>query len=262
MAKWIAIDDIRADGGTQTRAELRPDVIEEYAEAMRRGDEFPPIDVFLDRDGHHWLADGFHRFNAAASAELSQLKANVHKGELRDAIWFALSVNATNGLRRTNPDKRRCVTIALSDKEWQAKTDQALADHLGVTQQYVNRIRNELTTVVSSHNGQSTRRKKGKDGKSRPATYKPRATKTAAPPTNGKAVAVKPTPPPTDEAEHREPEPAHDEVAPNSQRKPEPNTIGALKERFDAFLEQLIDGQPAHVVAVLKDHILEVAGAL
>ena len=246
MAKWIAIDDIRADGGTQTRAELRPDVIEEYAEAMRRGDEFPPIDVFLDRDGHHWLADGFHRFNGAAAAEKPQIKANVHKGELRDAIWFALSANATNGLRRTPEDKRRCVTLALSDKEWQSKPDRELAEHLGVHQTYVNKLRNELNSKLSS-NGPPKR--KGKDGKSRPAKYKPRASKS----TPAKPSSEPPAPPAA---------PSKAEPPKPPQTKPEPNIIGDLKERFDAFLESLIDGQPAHIVAVLKDHILEVAGAL
>lgn len=241
MAKRIAIDEIRADGGTQTRAELRPDVIEDYAEAMRRGDEFPPIDVFLDKAGNYWLADGFHRFNGAASAELPDILATVHKGELRDAVWFALSANRANGLMRTKADKRRCVTLALSDKQWTAKPDRELAEHVGVSTDLVNSIRTEL-----SFNGSSAEppKRKGKDGKVRPAKYKPRR------------VTTKPLPiRPVDLA----PEADLDcSDAPAS----EPHVIGQLFERYDAFVESLITGQPPHVVALLKEHSAEVWSTL
>lgn len=168
--KWIPVDDIRADGGTQTRAELRPDTIDEYAEAMANDAEFPPVDVFWDGNGHYWLADGFHRYQAALKSEREKIQCRIHKGELRDAIWFALAANTTNGIRRTNVDKRRCVTIALSDKEWQEKPDQELADHIGVHQTFVLKVRNELMTIISS----TPERRVGRDGKKRPAKYKPR----------------------------------------------------------------------------------------
>lgn len=170
--KQLDIEKIRADGGTQTRAELRIDTIEEYAESMRTGAVFPPIDVFVDSKGNHWLADGFHRYQAGCRAEVSHLLATIHKGELRDAIWFALSANSKNGLQRTNLDKRRAVEMALADGAWKELNDDALAKHIGVHQTFVNRVRNELKTVVSS-TGEPVKRI-GKDGKRRPATNKKR----------------------------------------------------------------------------------------
>ena len=167
--KRISLSDIRADGGTQTRAELRVDTIEEYAEAMAAGAEFPPVELFLDKAGHYWLADGFHRYQAALRAEAESLNANIRKGELREAIWFALSANSTNGLRRTNADKRRCVQIALSDNEWAAMSDNAIAEHCGVSQPYVGEVRRQLITVISST---EPPKRKGKDGKSRKAPAK------------------------------------------------------------------------------------------
>lgn len=161
--KKLPIDKILAEGGTQTRAELRVDTVIEYAEAMLRGDEFPPVDVFHDAKGNYWLADGFHRHQAAVRAESDSMLANVHEGELRDAIWFALSANTTNGIRRTNADKRRCVMIALGDKEWSSMSDRAIADHLGVGYSLVSDVRSELTDSGSCEEPKRT----GKDGKKR-----------------------------------------------------------------------------------------------
>src|SRR3990167_2611600 len=48
-ATEMAISKIRPDGGTQTRAGLTQETIDEYAEAMREGGEFPPVVVFHDK---------------------------------------------------------------------------------------------------------------------------------------------------------------------------------------------------------------------
>ena len=44
----LTLEKIRLDGGTQPRAELQAEVIDEYAEQMRQGAEFPPVIVFFD----------------------------------------------------------------------------------------------------------------------------------------------------------------------------------------------------------------------
>ncbi len=166
----LPIDDVRADGGTQTRAELRADVIEEYAEAMRSGAEFPPVDIFLDKNNHYWLADGFHRYSAAAVAESEKIKANVHKGELRDAVWFALSANTKNGIRLTNDDKRRRVEMALADAEWKAMSNVAIAEHVGVSDVFVMKIRDAVLTIRTDGDEKRT----GRDGKKQAAKKKKR----------------------------------------------------------------------------------------
>jgi hypothetical protein len=51
----LNLEQIRTDGGTQPRATLRSDVIEDYAEQMRAGEDFDPVDVFFDGT-HYWLA--------------------------------------------------------------------------------------------------------------------------------------------------------------------------------------------------------------
>lgn len=61
----VDLDALRLDGGTQPRAAIDQDTVDSYAADMRVGHRFPPVQVYLDRDGVYWLADGFHRVHAA-----------------------------------------------------------------------------------------------------------------------------------------------------------------------------------------------------
>jgi hypothetical protein len=173
--KWLPIDDIRADGGTQIREKLHIDTIGEYAEAMADGAEFPPVDVFWDGNGHYWLADGGHRLQAAIKAEKGKIKCRIHKGELRDAIWFALSANKGHGLRLNAADKKNKILKALADAEWKSKVDRELAGHIGVSLSYFHDVRSQLSGPESS----PPPKRKGKDGKAYPSRYTKR--KPAAP---------------------------------------------------------------------------------
>ena len=56
----LRIDQLRGDGETRPRAVMDPDVVVEYADAMRQGENFPPVTVFYDGE-NYWLAHGFHR---------------------------------------------------------------------------------------------------------------------------------------------------------------------------------------------------------
>ena len=53
----ILIGKIRRDGGTNPRAELVDDAVQEYAELMKDGAKFPPVKVYFD-DTEYWLSDG------------------------------------------------------------------------------------------------------------------------------------------------------------------------------------------------------------
>ena len=68
----LSLSVINRFGGTQPRARLDDAIIQEYAEAMIAGDVFPPVAVFHD-GADYWLADGFHRVNAALLGGLAVL---------------------------------------------------------------------------------------------------------------------------------------------------------------------------------------------
>lgn len=128
----LELSKIRTEG-TQTRAALHTISIDEYSEAMERGDEFAPIVVYRESGRNHWIADGHHRYHAAKKAKLKTIRADVRDGNQREALLYALSANRTHGLKRTNEDKRHAVKKLLADKEWRSWSDQRIAEHCGVS---------------------------------------------------------------------------------------------------------------------------------
>jgi uncharacterized ParB-like nuclease family protein len=57
----------------------------EYGEELEAGAKFPPVVVFYDGE-KYWLADGYHRLAAHATAGKETIAAEVHEGTKRDAI--------------------------------------------------------------------------------------------------------------------------------------------------------------------------------
>lgn len=174
--KSISLELIRTDGGTQMRAELHKDTYLEYRDVWKSSPEsFPPLVLFYD-GSVYWLADGFHRFYGAREAGLKAVPADVRDGTQRDAILYAVGANQSNGLRRTNLDKRRAVETLLSDAEWVTWSDVLISEQAGVGHAFVSSLRNELSTVESSPaSKQADKPRKGKDGKLRkPPKPKPK----------------------------------------------------------------------------------------
>lgn len=145
----LKIDSIRTDGGTQSRAALNPAVVEEYAQTIRDGTDFPPVTVFHDGK-KYWLADGFHRVAAYRAAGAVEVEADVRQGSKREAQLFSFGANDAHGLRRTNEDKRRVVTAMLSDKEWSKWSDREIAAQCKVSHTFVAKLRSDLTGNVAS----------------------------------------------------------------------------------------------------------------
>lgn len=166
----LDLDLIRLDGATQPRAELLTDVMEEYAEQMRNGVEFPPITVFFDGTDY-WLADGFHRVGAALRARPSKpIEADVIQGTQSEAQWFSFGANKAHGLRRTNEDKARAVKSALGHPGSSGLSDGAIAEHVGVHRNTVQRMRREIKPVAQEqesdlHKLCKSKSRKGRDGR-------------------------------------------------------------------------------------------------
>ena len=144
----IELSRIKIDGGTQSRDQLNEDVVAEYAEAMKAGIQFPAVTVFYDGSSY-WLADGFHRYFAAKKAGIPLINEEVTPGTLQDAQLFSYGVNANHGLRRSNADKRRAVTGALSHPVSSTWSDNQIAKHCGVHHSTVGDIRRSLADSAS-----------------------------------------------------------------------------------------------------------------
>ena len=143
----ITLARIRLDPRAQPRKHLDTNVTAEYAEAMKSGAVFPPVTVFHDGKVY-WLADGFHRHYAAASAALRDIGCLVKPGGLREAILHSVQANAAHGLRRSDEDKRRAVRALLEDEEWSKWSDREVARRCSVSADLANRLRREMEPVT------------------------------------------------------------------------------------------------------------------
>ena len=159
--KEVSLSNIVAHKEVQARIAMNKETIEEYAEAMRKGDKFPPVVVFSDDGASYWLADGFHRYHAAMQiANKWALQAEIRDGGKRKAILYAVGANASHGLRRSREDKRNSVLKLLNDKEWSQWSDREIARQCTVSHPFVSRLRAELTGNVTSENQNRTYRTK------------------------------------------------------------------------------------------------------
>lgn len=182
--KKLLTDVIEEAADTQSRVALSQETINEYADAMRSGGAFPPLDVFFD-GRRYWIADGWHRFFAYVAAEIAVFECRVHDGGERDALLFAAGANKAHGLKRTNRDKRRSVEIMLSDEDWREWSDVRIAEHCGVGADLVSKVREQFAAAAqkqegtTSRNGRLAETRVGRDGKRRKVNTKPPASPAA-----------------------------------------------------------------------------------
>lgn len=154
-------DQIRTNGGTQPRAAIDHDLVEEYAEAMLAGAQFPPVTIFHD-GADHWLADGFHRHAACIRLGIP-VPCDIRQGTRRDAILYSAGANATHGQRRTNTDKRRAVIALLTDGEWSQWSNREIARRCAVSAAFVGNLRSYA--VPPTVNGLQSTLRRGADGR-------------------------------------------------------------------------------------------------
>jgi hypothetical protein len=136
----LPLDRIQRDDALICRARgVNQRTVADYAAAMQAGAVFPPIVVYVDQQGAHWLADGFHRTAGAALAGLAELPADVRHGSRHDALLYAASANTEHGVRRTGKDKRRAVELVM--REFPNATDRWIGERCGVDHKTVASVR-------------------------------------------------------------------------------------------------------------------------
>lgn len=140
----ILLESIRTDG-TQSREAIDKDYLAELVALLNANKKLPPVDVY--KDGKDlWLADGFHRFQAHQDAGRRTIRAEIHKGDRAAARWHSIGANQAHGLRRTNADKRKAVTMALEDRP--GASDALIAQHVGVSDRTVWTVRQHVTPAA------------------------------------------------------------------------------------------------------------------
>ena len=110
----IKIEEL--DLSLQTRAGTDAETIDNYAEAMADGAQFPEVTVFTD-GAHYWLADGFHRVMAAKQNGRTVIAADVRKGTEDDAVVFGGTANNKQGKRPTRADVQHFLQMVWDRRE-------------------------------------------------------------------------------------------------------------------------------------------------
>lgn len=129
------------DQKLQSRVAIDEETVQDYAEAIQNGEEFPPVLVYFD-GVNYYLTDGYHRYHAHKRAEKATILCDVVNGTFRDAVLHATSVNSKHGMRRTTADKRKAVATLLDDFEWSTWSNAEIAKQCGVSAPFVASIRN------------------------------------------------------------------------------------------------------------------------
>ena len=135
--------DLIQDGGAQMRVEMSDQTIADYAEDLVAGTVFPPVIVYYDGKVY-WLADGFHRVEAARKVERESIEAEIREGSDRDAILHGIGANARHGLRRTQADKRHAVEALIRDPGWSKWSDRHIGKVANVDHKTVGKIRRDV----------------------------------------------------------------------------------------------------------------------
>ena len=131
---------IRIDGDTQAREALSQEKVAEYAELMKDGVVFPPIEVFFD-GSDYWLVNGFHRYFAAKKNGLVSIEVIIHIGTLEEAQLFSCGTDKGNGLSWNTKDRWRNIMRMLKHPVWGLWTNAEIARHVGCSKMTVGRVK-------------------------------------------------------------------------------------------------------------------------
>ena len=146
----LRLEQIDVANSFQPRAESLEALAEDYAEALRDGAQFPPIDAFSDARAPYFLGDGFTRHRAHEIAGHKTILARVHAGGQREAKLYSLGANHRHGMRRNSTDKRRAIWAMLEDHEWGEWADREIARRCCVGPTLVAIVREEYDLSVRS----------------------------------------------------------------------------------------------------------------
>ncbi len=146
MRKLIYLADIDLKNSPPVRAQLREDVVQEYAEYYTARVPMPLPHLFIEKDGKWYLvADGLHRIHAQAKLGRKAVEAEIHEGTFEDALKYALLANTRHGLRRSNEDKRQCIWSAIT--MFSAASNSQIAAMAAVDDHTVAAVRKEMETA-------------------------------------------------------------------------------------------------------------------
>jgi hypothetical protein len=137
----VKLEAVRLDGGTQFRDQIDQNTVKQYADCMRDGENFPPIQCTFD-GVNYWIWDGFHRYFASQAVGFKEIAVEYKPGTQEDAQDLAFGANGKHGLPRNLATKRKLVEAALSKERHANKSNREIAKLCYVSHPFVASIRN------------------------------------------------------------------------------------------------------------------------
>lgn len=184
----LPVSALTRDLNLQPRERIDDTTVASYAADIAAGAKMPAVVVFDDGTKRYWLADGFHRCEAALKAlgEGAEVEVDLRKGDGDAAFLFSLGANAEHGLRRTNKDIKRAVERCLA--RFSGYTDRQVAKVCKVDHKTVKAHRPDPVGEVpqQTRTGADGKQYKAKKQKTPPAPAEPPKPPAKAPPLNYK----------------------------------------------------------------------------
>lgn len=112
----VTLAQLTVSPEVQVRQRLDPITITRYANAIRSGQELPPIQVALVQ-GVLILVDGFHRVAAHESLGATEVQAEVTEASFEDALWMAAKANLQHGLPLKPSEVRQVFRVFIRTKQ-------------------------------------------------------------------------------------------------------------------------------------------------
>jgi hypothetical protein len=142
---YVDTSQIVFDPRLQVRVSgLNPDTVDEYCDAMREGDEFPPVEIYRVEETLY-VVDGWHRVQAARVLHLGSIKSVIFEGTWDEAVEHArFNANRKNGQRLTRADKQALCETLLNEPKYKEMSDRELAKLSGVSHPAIAATRKRL----------------------------------------------------------------------------------------------------------------------
>lgn len=155
---------------TEMRVRINQDKVEQYAEEMASGDNFPPPVVYIHK-GKHYVGDGFHRILAKEMNGAKSLDVDLRCGTQLDAILHNIDANRKQrGLPFSRGDLERAILTLLTrpdTKNWsQSKIASTVGASQGYTSQVVSKFNVERPEYVTTSDGKLKRKSAPRDEES------------------------------------------------------------------------------------------------
>lgn len=145
--RTVKIEDVTVDPAANPRVALNEEHVADLMAAYTAEEDVPPPLCYEVGDDLK-LSEGFHRWEALRRLKRIRLTVQVVTGTEDEWAAHTFGSNKGHGLKRTNPDKRRCVELFLNRfPRW---ADTRIADAAGVSNNFVGDVRKQYSNAGHS----------------------------------------------------------------------------------------------------------------